>query len=451
MSEKAAGNNELPRVLSLRDATMLVVSSVIGVGIFLTPGGVAKQFPTTFWFFTAWIIGGALALAGALANAELGAMFPKAGGNYVYLRAAYHPMAGFLVGWLSFFAIFAGTVATLAVGFTISLETFFVMTPTSRLIVAISVIWTASVVNAYATKAGARLNTGTAYLKLAAMFALVALGPILGHARTPAEPFTTDAVADFSSFGVGLQPVLFSYLGWNASVFVAGEIANPEKNLPRSLFWGLGICTTIYVLVTGTYVYAMGMKNLPGMPIVGILAGKVLFGEKGGAIMAIIMMASVFGTVNANVLVGPRIAYAMASDGLFFRGAGKLNASGTPHIAVIVQAVVATVLVAAFKAEPGSLDKVLRYTTFAITVATIADTIALYVLRARQPDRPRPYRAAGYPVVPALYILANVAIASSTLKDKPMECLASLGVLFAGVPVYALFRMRGKAAGSGTE
>jgi APA family basic amino acid/polyamine antiporter len=227
---------------------------------------------------------------------------------------------------------------------------------------------------------------------------------------------------------------------------VAGEIADPERNLPRSLFWGLGICTSIYVLVTGTYVYAMGMKNLPGMPVVGIQAGGVLFGQKGGAVMAVIMMGSIFGTVNANVLVGPRIAYAMASDRLFFRGAAKLNATGTPHVAVIVQAVVATLLVAAFKANSDSLDEVLRYTTFAITLATIADTIALYVLRMREPDRPRPYRAAGYPVVPLLYIVANVAIAISTLKDKPRECTASIGVLLAGAPVYLLFRLRGKGS-----
>jgi APA family basic amino acid/polyamine antiporter len=203
--------------------------------------------------------------------------------------------------------------------------------------------------------------------------------------------------------------------------------------------------------VTGTYVYAMGMKNLPGMPVVGIQAGGVLFGQKGGAIMAIIMMASIFGTVNANVLVGPRIAYAMASDGLFFRAAAKLNATQTPHIAVLVQGVVASVLVIAFKANSDSLDSVLRYTTFAITLATIADTIALYVLRVREPGRRRPYRAAGYPIVPALYILANLAIAISTVKDKPAECLASVGVLLAGAPVYAIFRFRSQARAQGSQ
>src|SRR3954466_2363997 len=160
---------ELPRVLPLRDATMLVVSSVIGVGIFLTPGGVAKLLPQPGWFCAAWLPGGLLALAGAPANAELGAMFPRAGGHYVSLRAAYHPMAGFLVGWLSFFAIFAGTVATLALGFTISLGSFVTLGPTAKILVAIAVIWTATIVNAYATSAGARLNTVTAYLKVIAL------------------------------------------------------------------------------------------------------------------------------------------------------------------------------------------------------------------------------------------------------------------------------------------
>ena len=437
-----AKTQELPRVLKLRDATMLVVSSVIGVGIFLTPGDVAKEFPSPSAFFFAWLLGGALALAGALANAELGAMFPKAGGNYVYLTAAYHPMAGFMVGWLSFFGIFAGTVATLAIGFTISLSNLVPLTPFAKVAVAITVIWFASAVNAYATKAGAALNTSTAYLKIAALVLIVVLGPLLGHDRTPPEPLVSEGSASLSSFGVGLAPVLFSYLGWNASVFVAGEIESPGKNLPRSLFLGLGICTLIYVLVTATYVYALGMRALPGMPVAGIKAGQVLFGELGGPILAVIMMASIFGTVNANVLVGPRIAYAMARDGLFFRGAGRLNAEQTPYLAVIGQAVVATILVIAFRANEKSLGEVLNYTTFAIVLATIADTTALYVLRVREPQRDRPYRAKGYPVVPLLYVVANLAIAISMVAGKPVECLTSVAVLLSGAPIYLLFALR---------
>jgi APA family basic amino acid/polyamine antiporter len=445
-SDGPGDHDRLPRVLSLRDATMLVVSSVIGVGIFLTPGGVAKLLPQPGWFCAAWLAGGILALAGALANAELGAMFPRAGGNYVYLRAAYHPMAGFLVGWLSFFAIFAGTVATLALGFTISLGSFVTLGPTSKLVIAIAVIWIATIVNAYATKAGARLNTITGYLKVAALIVIVFVGPIIGHARAAPTPLFSTGEATISSFGVALSPVLFSYLGWNASVYVAGEIASPGKNLPRSLFIGLGICTAFYLLVNGTYVYALGMEALSQSdkgPPVGFQAGKVLFGPNGSDVVAAIMLVSIFGCLNANVLVGPRIAYAMATDGLFFRTAARLSTtSQTPWIAVVVQAVMATVLVLVFD----KFSKVLDYTTFAIVLATIADTSALYVLRWRDPDRPRPYRAAGYPWVPALYILANVGIAFSMVRAGPLVCLTSVGVLLAGAPVYLLFAARRRAS-----
>jgi APA family basic amino acid/polyamine antiporter len=426
---------------------MLVVSSVIGVGIFLTPGGVAKLLPQPGWFCAAWLAGGLLALAGALANAELGAMFPRAGGNYVYLRAAYHPMAGFLVGWLSFFAIFAGTVATLALGFTISLGSFFTLGPTAKIVIAILVIWTATIVNAYATKAGARLNTVTGYAKVAALIIVVVIGPIIGHSRAAEAPLASTGVATSSGFGVALSPVIFSYLGWNASVYVAGEIAQPGKNLPRSLFWGLGICTAFYLLVNATYVYAVGMEALSsgdkGMPAVGFQAGKVLFGPKGSDLVAAIMLVSIFGCLNANVLVGPRIAYAMGVDGLFFKAATRLTAeSQTPWIAVVAQGVVATMLVLVFDEFPSALD----YTTFAIVLATIADTSALYVLRKRDPDRPRPYRAAGYPWVPALYILGNLGIAYSMLRARPVECVTSIGVLLAGAPVYVLFTKRQKSA-----
>jgi APA family basic amino acid/polyamine antiporter len=219
--------------------------------------------------------------------------------------------------------------------------------------------------------------------------------------------------------------------------------------LPRSLFVGLGVCTAFYLLVNGTYLYALGMEALAGgpngMPAVGFEAGRVLFGEKGSDVVAMMMLVSIFGCLNANVLVGPRIAYAMAVDGLFFRAAARVSRrTQTPWIAVVVQAGMATVLVLVFDEFPRVLD----YTTFAIVLATLADTSALYVLRAREPGRPRPYRAAGYPWVPALYILANLAIAFSMVRTRPVECLTSVAVLLAGAPVYWVFASRSKAQAS---
>lgn len=425
-----------PRVLSLRDATMLVVSSVIGVGIFLTPGDVARLLPTPFWFGLAWAAGGALSLAGALANAELGAMFPRAGGNYVYLRAAYHPVVGFVAGWVQFFAIFAGTIATLAVGFSLTLGSIVPLSSASKLVLAFVLVGVTSAVNAYATRAGARVNTWTGYAKVAALVIFVAASPFAASAPD-LLPRVAPSVAP-SAFGAALSPILFSYLGWNASVYVAGEIARPERNLPRSLFWGLGLCALVYLLVSGTYVRVLGMDALVGGgdEPAAVTAGRVIFGAHGAGIVTAMMLVSIFGALNANVLTGPRIVYAMANDGLFFRSAALLSeTSRTPWVAVVVQAVAACVLVVAFDEFPSILD----YTTFAIVLATIADTSALYVLRVRAADRPRPYRAAGYPIVPALYVVANVLIGASMMWHRPTECLASVGVIASGIAAYVLF------------
>lgn len=425
----------LKRSLGLVDATMLVVSSVIGVGIFFTPGAVAQALPHRGWFFAAWLAGGLLSLAGALANAELGAMFPKAGGDYIYLREAYHPIAGFLVGWLSFFVIYAGTVATLAVGFADGVASFFPLHPTAKLALAGGVIVLTSFVNALGVRAGARVNNVSAFFKVTALAAIVIAGPLVfGHMAAPpvAAPTPTQL-----SFGAALSPVLFTYLGWNASVYVASEIKDVERTLPRSLFIGLGICTTIYLLVNATYATALPMSRLAGEGAVGKATAVALFGEKGGTLVSVLILASVLGALNANTLVGPRIAYAMAKDGLLFPQVAKVHAkSGTPRVAIFVQAAVALVVVFGLRGFLKALD----YTTFAIVLATVADTLALYMLRVRAPNKPRPYRAWGYPFVPFLYVLANLGIAGSMIVARPRECGIGVLILLAGLPFYALFR-----------
>ncbi len=429
----------LKKTLGLVDATMLVVSSVIGVGIFFTPGAVAQALPHRGWFLAAWLAGGLLSLAGALANAELGAMFPMAGGDYVYLRHAYHPIAGFLVGWLSFFVIYAGTVATLAVGFSEGVAGFFPMHPLAKQALAGGVIVLTSFVNALGVRAGARVNNVSAFFKVAALAAIVIAGPlVLGHAAAPVAGAVAETTPPSElSFGTALSPVLFTYLGWNASVYVASEIRDVEKTLPRSLFIGLAICTTVYLLVNATYATALPMSRLAGEGAVGKATAIALFGRNGGTLVSVLILASVLGALNANTLVGPRIAYAMAKDGLLFPQIARVHAgSGAPRVAIAVQAGVALVVVFGLR---GFL-KVLDYTTFAIVLATLADTVALYRLRVRMPTRARPYRAWGYPFVPFLYVLANTAIAISMIGAKPRECGIGMAILLAGLPFYVLFR-----------
>jgi len=435
--------DRLERDLSLTDATMLCISSIIGVGIFLTPGTVANVLPHPGLVLGAWFIGGLLSLAGALANAELGAMYPHAGGDYVYLREAYHPAAGFVVGWLSFFVIYAGTVATLAVGFAEGLDRFITLSGAEKTAAAIAITIVTSWINYSGVRAGAGFNNVTGYIKIVALVGLAVLGPLLGRGSTAhLRPLLSGATSiPLTGFGLALSPILFSYLGWNASVYVASEIRDPGRNVPRSLFVGLAICTAIYLLINAVYLYALPIDQLRGEVRVGEAAARLLFGTAGGTITAALVLASVVGCLNATILVGPRIAYAMALDGYFFRGVDLVHeAHRTPHVAIAVQAVTAIALVLLLHNFPSVLD----YTTFAIVLATMADTTALYALRRRQPDRRRPYHAWGYPAVPALYFVANGGIAAAMLWGRPKECAIALAVTATAVPFYLRFARRSR-------
>ena len=427
--------------LSLVDATLLVVSSVIGVGIFLTPGHVAAALPHPAAFLAAWVLGGALSLAGALANAELGAMYPRAGGDYVYLREAWHPLAGFVIGWLSFFVVYAGTVATLAVGFAEGASTFWPMSAGERTAVAVAITLVTSMIHLRGVRLATWLNNATAALKIAALAAIAIAGPLMMAGEPALQPPAATGAGDitFSGFALALSPVLFSYLGWNASVYVASEIRRPERNLPLSLFAGLAISTVIYLAVNLAYLAALPIDAMRGTVNVGDAASRVFFGDAGATLASVLILGSILSCLSATILVGPRIVYAMALDGLFFRSVEGVHARyGTPHIAIVAQAWTAVALIVLLRSFPSVLD----YTTFAIVLATIADTAALYALRRKQPGRERPYRAWGYPYVPALYLVANAAIAAAMLWGRPLECLAALAVTATALPAYAFFTSR---------
>jgi len=439
--ERADGDkhprDRLARDLTLADATGLVVASVIGSGIFLTPGAIANLLPHAGLILGVWAVGGLLSLAGALANAELGAMFPHAGGDYVYLREAFHPAAGFLVGWLSFFVIYAGTIATLAAGFAAGLGQLTGLGDGAVLAVAVALVIACSALNYVGVRRGARANNLNTAVKVAALLLFAGAGFATGHgqlANLAAPAGAAGAAA--SAFGLALSPVLFSYLGWNASIYVASEIRDPVRNVPRSLFLGLGLCAAIYLLMNLVYLYALPVAALRGVANAGETSARVLFGTAGGLLVALLVLWSILGTLNATILVGPRIAYAMALDGLFFRGADQAHARfRTPSVSIAFQAAASIAILLLLRSFPSALD----YTTFAIVLATMADVAALYALRSRQPARRRPYRAWGYPAVPALYIAANAAIAANMLWNRPKECGIGLAILAAGLPFYAYF------------
>lgn len=438
--------DELRRELGLGDAIYLVVACVVGAGIFFTPGRVAELVPDPRWMLAAWLLGGLLSLAGALANAELGGMFPRAGGNYVYLREGVHPVAGFLVGWLSFFAIFAGTIAALAAVAGEALVAWFGLSTFWVVPIAIAITLGSSVLNIPSVRMGARANNLMSMIKIGALVVFCVVAPLVGGGDVTRLFSVADperlAVPTLAGFGLAMSPVLFSYLGWNSSVYVASEIKNPGRNLPLSLFGALAICTGLYLAMNCVYLYALPLAELIGVVDAGRASAEVFFGGIGGTLVGVFVLISVLGTLNATVLLGPRIAYSMALDGLFFGGADRVNQTyRTPVAAIWVQAAITVFILLVLRNFPSALD----FTTFAILLASMADIIALYRLRQTDPDRPRPYRAWGYPLVPAIYFLTTLAIALTMIWGRPLECLTGTLMLLAGLPFYYTFSRRPSA------
>ena len=435
--------DRLARTLSLRDAVFLVVASVVGSGIFLTPGAIADRLPHPGLIFAVWVAGALLSLAGALANAELGAMFPHAGGDYVYLREAFHPAAGFAVGWLSFFAIQCGTVATLAAGFAESVAPMLGLPEGAVVPFAVGTVVVASALNYASVRWSVLANNLLSALKLVALASFALAGPFTGAGDPANLRPLLDGIGDAAGAGVfalALSPVLFSYLGWNASVYVASEIRDPLRNVPRSLFVGLGLCAALYMLMNAVYLYALPVEVLRHTANAGEASARVLFGDLGGRLVAGFVLLSILGTLNATIIVASRIAYAMGLDDLFVPGTGRVHARfQTPALAVAVQAIVAAALLIVLRSFPSALD----FTTFAIVLATIADVLALVWLRVREPSRPRPYRSWGYPWLPALYVIANLGIAVGLAAGSPRSVAVSGLVIVSALPVYfAISRLR---------
>ncbi|MFP6562988.1 MAG: APC family permease [Myxococcota bacterium] len=436
---EAHPRDRLKRELTLTDTTFLVVASVIGAGIFFTPGQVAALLPSPGWIFAAWGFGALISLAGALTNAELGAMYPRAGGDYVFLREAFHPLAGFLVGWLTFFAIYAGSIAALAAAFGAGLSEALGWEGRGSLAIAVGVTVLVSGANYVGVRWGARANNLTSVLKIAALAAFVILGPSVG-VGDPARFFAAAAgPITITAFALAMSPVLFSYLGWNASLYVGSEIRDPGRNLPRSLFLGLFLCAVLYPAINAVYLYAIPMEVLRGSPDAGRAAAGFLFGPIAGGLVGTFVLVSILGTLNATVLVGPRIAYAMGLDGLFLPGADTVHPRfGTPARAIVLQGAVAVAVLLLLRSFPAVLD----FTIFAILLAALADVAALLRLRRTQPDRPRPYKAWGFPLTPLFYAASMAGVAGVMLVERSLESFVAIVAMLAGIPFYRLFRRR---------
>ena len=460
-----ASQTGLARKLGLFDSTMIMVGIIIGSGIFLTSGIMAKSIPSSGLILLAWFVGGLLTLAGALTYAELGAAMPEAGGQYVYLREAYGPIAGFLFGWILFLVYMTGGIAGLALAFAEYVGYFapslgtgnsildlnipllhssFHYSLSAGQIVGIAVIGLLSIFNFIGVGLGKFIQNVFTVIKIGILVTIISLGFAIGKGTPPAlslNPMGMDFGSILIGFGVSLVAVSWAFDGWNNVNFVAGEIKNPKRNLPLALIIGtLGI-TFLYVLVNYVYLYALPIQETIGVVRIAEKATGALFGASTGALISGLVIVSVFGALNGSILVGPRVYYAMAKDGLFFRKVAHVHPRfRTPGFSILIQAIWASLLTFL-----GTFEQIFTFTMFIGILFWIVATASVFTLRKKRPDLPRPYKTWGYPVVPAIFIIASTGILLNTLIEKPVEALAGLILTALGIPAYYYWKLRSKS------
>jgi APA family basic amino acid/polyamine antiporter len=481
--------SEFVKAISLTDATMLVAGSMIGSGIFIVSADIARKVDSPGWLLVAWILTGVITVLGALAYGELAAMYPKAGGQYVFLRESMGPLMGFLYGWTLFIVIQTGTIAAVAVAFGRFLGVLWpAITPdlygwfpsadlcvtalgctepanaiklglSPQRLVALISIAVLTWINLRGVREAKIVQTTLTVVKTGALVLLILLAVTIGRNSTALTAnFSSGAFwgnVDVTSvfvigFGAALVGSLFSSDAWNNVTFAAAEVHNPQRNLPLALLMGTGMVSLLYILANVGYLNVLpfegaaagataldrGIANAT-QDRVGTAALEVMFGASGATIMAIAILISTFGCNNGLILAGSRVYYAMARDGLFFRAAGVLSKNKVPSKAIVAQTVWTALL-----CLTGTYGQLLDYVIFAALVFYVLTTIGLFILRAKKPDMERPYKAVGYPVLPALYIAlaGGVMVLIALAPASRFQAMAGLGIVLLGVPVYFIWR-----------
>jgi len=466
------------RDLGLFDSTMIVIGSMIGSGIFIVSADISRTVGGGGWVLLVWALTGIFTLIAALSYGELAGMMPKAGGQYVYLREAYNPFIAFLYGWTLFSVIQTGTIAAVAVAFAkytgifipfvseknivLSLGSFQI---SGAQLLAILSIWILTAINLRGVREGKIIQNIFTFSKTAALVILIALGLFFaGDASTWTNNLSTFWDAQqilpdgttidlagamlIAMFGTAMVGSIFSSDAWNNITFTAGEVREPSRNIPLSLAIGTGIVTLLYILANIAYMHVLPVIGFPqgtdvmarGMQFavsdrVGAAAAEIIFGASGAAIMAALIMVSTFGCNNGIILSGARAYFAMAKDGLFFSKAGDLNANGVPGKALFIQAMWASLLCLS-----GTYGALLDYVVTAVLIFYILTILGIFRLRSMKPDADRPYKAFGYPILPAIYIAFASAIILDLLVFKPDTTIPGVLLVLTGIPLYAFMK-----------
>ena len=460
---------ELVRGLTLTDTTALVVGTVIGTGVFLKTAIMAQDVGSPMMVLAAWVAAGLLSLAGALTYAELGAMLPHAGGEYVYLRHAYGETTAFMFGWMRFAVAGSGSVAILGTGFATFLSavfpvttvwaerqfTFLGQTINWRLgtlqLVAVTVILLFAAINCLAVAFGGKVQSVLTVLKIAGIAIVVggvflfSKGATWDHLAAPAGG---GALGGFAAFGTAMLAALWAYDGWNNMPMAAGEVQNPGRNIPRALILGMIVVTVIYCLANLAYFYALPFAEVvtssstryrDALPV-ATKAAQTFLGDYGGRIVSIAFILSAMGALNGSILANARVPYAMAHDGLFFSRMARLHAvSRVPVWAILIQASWACIL-----ALSGTFDQLTDYVIFASWIFYGLVTSSVFVLRRKMPAVERPYRTIGYPLVPLVFVLVALWLVINSLFTRPVEAFVGLALIALGLPVYFYFRRQQK-------
>jgi len=458
MSETRQKKSEIPpgleRRLGLSAAVAVVVGTIIGSGIFLVPQKIALTLGDSGWIIAIWIFGGLLSLAGALTSAEIAGMIPEAGGQYVYFREIYNDFAAFLYGWTTFIVYQTGSIAAIAVAFAKYLAFFFPQLGNSSLnlgifvmpeigvkLAAIGAIMFVTTVNYFGVQFGGLVQLLFTNLKVAAIAGIIFTCFVFG---TPAAHLYTPFLGSFhgtsflAAFGIALVPVLWAYDGWNSVTYLAGEVENAQRNIPKALVGGTAAVIAVYVLVNLAYMYVLPISKIAHSALVASDAVSIYFGKNGAAIIAVVVMISSLGTVNATTMTTARVYFAMAKDKLFFSQIARVHPKfKTPHVSLVVQGIWASLLTLT-----GTYDQLFTYVIFASWLFYALGTFGIFILRKKRPDAPRPYKTIGYPIVPLLFVIVSLWFVYNTAVTDPRDSLVGLGLVLLGLPAYLYWKRK---------
>ena len=442
MNEPRVESRGLARRLGLFDATMLVMGGIIGSGIFVTPAEVARHVTTPLLIVGVWILGGLIALAASFVYAELAARRPAVGGQYAYLRDAYGPMPAFLYGWALLLVIQSGGMAAVAITFARYFGNL-VQLPVADSIVAVAVLALLTLINCMGVRSGSNVQSALMVLKIGAIGALIAAGlwfaPASGERPLPAEPVTLSVLA---AIGAAMTPVMFSYGGWQTSSFVAGEMRNPQHDLARGLLLGVLGVVLLYTAVAFVCVHALGPAGLAASKTPATDVMRLALGEKGASFIAAGIAISALGFLSQGMLTAPRVYFAMAEDGLFFRSVAKVNeTTRVPVGAIALQGGAAAVI-----AVSGTFGQILSYVVSVDFIFFGLTGVALFVFRLREPGQPVAFKAPLHPFSTGLYVAACAITVVATVWNNPINSLIGYAILLAGVPACLYWQRKNRTA-----